>query len=66
MKIRLRRPRSAPPAATPPVQQPPPEQIRWYVPRKVNRCPSCGESQWLVGRALAECGHCALALPIAR
>jgi hypothetical protein len=31
----------------------------------VNRCPGCGRSHWLLGRALAECGFCATALPLA-
>lgn len=36
-----------------------------YRPTEVNRCPGCGRSQWLVGRASAECGCCATALPLA-
>lgn len=30
-----------------------------------NHCPGCGRSQWIVGRATAECAFCATALPIA-
>ncbi len=36
-----------------------------YRPEVVNWCPSCGRSHWLVGRASAECGFCATALPLA-
>lgn len=28
------------------------------------RCPGCGRSHWLIGRATAECGFCATALPL--
>lgn len=35
-----------------------------YRPGEVNRCPGCGRSHWQVGRASAECGFCAFALPI--
>lgn len=28
------------------------------------RCPGCGRSHWLVGRATAECAFCATAVPI--
>ena len=35
-----------------------------YRPGSNARCPSCGESNWLVGRNVAECGYCAAALPI--
>lgn len=35
-----------------------------YRPGSHTRCPSCGESNWLVGRHVAECGYCAAALPI--
>jgi hypothetical protein len=28
-------------------------------------CPSCGGGSWIVGRASAQCGHCATALPLA-
>lgn len=29
-----------------------------------NRCPGCGQSQWIVGRATAECAFCATAVPL--
>lgn len=29
-----------------------------------NRCPGCGQSQWIVGRSSAECAFCATALPL--
>lgn len=35
----------------------------WY-PGETNRCPSCGEQQWRVGRVTAECAHCDLPLLI--
>ncbi|PHP19539.1 hypothetical protein CG471_11815 [Sphingobium sp. IP1] len=35
-----------------------------YRPGQPNHCPGCGASQWLVGRATAECGRCATAIPI--
>lgn len=35
-----------------------------YYPGEVNRCPSCGERQWRVGRVTAECAHCDLPLLI--
>ena len=31
---------------------------------EVNHCPGCGQSQWYVGRASAECGICGTALPM--
>jgi hypothetical protein len=31
---------------------------------EVNHCPGCGQSQWLVGRLVAECPFCHAALPI--
>jgi len=36
-----------------------------YRPHETNHCPGCGRSHWIVGRALAECGFCATALPLA-
>ncbi|MCA1748685.1 MAG: hypothetical protein LC634_03855 [Sphingomonadales bacterium] len=30
-----------------------------------NRCPGCGQSQWIVGRQSAECAFCATAIAIA-
>lgn len=35
-----------------------------YRPHEVNRCPGCGRTHWLIGRALAECAFCATALPL--
>lgn len=35
-----------------------------YHEHKVNRCPGCGRTQWLVGRISAECCFCATALPL--
>lgn len=29
-------------------------------------CPACGGQAWLVGRTMAECARCAMALPMAR
>lgn len=37
-----------------------------YRPDQPNFCPGCGRSHWYVGRAMAECGFCATALPIGR
>ena len=31
----------------------------------VNHCPSCGKSNWHVGRFSAECAYCETALPLA-
>jgi hypothetical protein len=28
------------------------------------RCPDCGQSQWLIGRVMAECACCEAALPL--
>ncbi len=36
-----------------------------YRQHQTNHCPGCGRSNWLVGRASAECGFCATALPFA-
>jgi hypothetical protein len=30
-----------------------------------NRCPDCGQSQWIVGRIHVECATCETILPIA-
>lgn len=30
----------------------------------VNHCPGCGHTHWYIGRAMAECGFCATALPL--
>ncbi len=35
-----------------------------YRQGSANQCPGCGRSQWLVGRASAECCFCATALPL--
>lgn len=29
-----------------------------------NRCPACGQRQWIVGRITAECAFCETALPL--
>lgn len=36
-----------------------------YRPDEQNRCPGCGQSQWIVGRVTAECAFCATAIAIA-
>jgi hypothetical protein len=36
-----------------------------YRQHEINRCPGCGRSHWYLGRASAECGFCATALPFA-
>ncbi len=51
-------------------QSPPPAPIGagWsaaYHPGRVNSCPECGQSQWLVGRHSAQCALCATAVPFA-
>jgi hypothetical protein len=38
--------------------------VHIYWQDQVNRCPGCGKSHWHIGRALAECGFCATALPL--
>ncbi|WP_337846225.1 hypothetical protein [Sphingomonas sp.] len=40
---------------------------RGYVPlySTGTRCPSCGGSNWTVGRASAECARCSTAIPLA-
>jgi hypothetical protein len=35
-----------------------------YRENEANLCPGCGMSQWLVGRATAECAFCGTALPL--
>ncbi|MDO7834915.1 hypothetical protein Q4610_07625 [Sphingobium sp. HBC34] len=35
-----------------------------YRPGRAMACPSCGERQWLVGRIVAQCACCDIALPI--
>ena len=32
---------------------------------ETNHCPGCGRSQWIIGRATAECAFCSTALPLA-
>ncbi len=67
----LRLPRPAP-LARPPAQDSVPDAARivtrgwapvWY-PGETNRCPSCGERDWKVGRVTAECAHCDMPLLI--
>lgn len=36
-----------------------------YREHETNRCPGCGRTHWLIGRASAECAFCATALPLA-
>lgn len=36
-----------------------------YRPEETNRCPGCGQSQWIVGRTTAECAFCSTAIAIA-
>lgn len=36
-----------------------------YHINEVNRCPDCGESQWWVGRTVAECACCSSAIALA-
>lgn len=40
---------------------------RGYVPlyRTGTACPSCGGSNWTIGRASAECAHCHTAIALA-
>ena len=35
-----------------------------YREREVNHCPSCGQTNWLIGRVSAECARCATAMPL--
>jgi hypothetical protein len=35
-----------------------------YHEGETNHCPSCGQSHWIVGRLMAECGYCETALPL--
>lgn len=35
-----------------------------YRPHETNHCPGCGQTQWIVGRTIAECAFCATALPM--
>ena len=36
-----------------------------YREHQTNHCPGCGRTNWIVGRASAECAFCATALPFA-
>jgi hypothetical protein len=36
-----------------------------FRPGEPRTCPDCGSSQWIIGRRLAECGHCSAAIPLA-
>ncbi|EQB17226.1 hypothetical protein RLDS_04555 [Sphingobium lactosutens DS20] len=38
--------------------------LLFYRPGRAMPCPSCGESQWLVGRVMAQCACCDAAMPI--
>ena len=38
--------------------------VLMYRPGAETRCPECGQTHWLVGRATAECAGCSAALPI--
>jgi hypothetical protein len=29
-----------------------------------NHCPGCGQSQWFIGRVMAQCAFCETALPL--
>lgn len=29
-----------------------------------NHCPGCGQTQWLIGRIMAQCAFCETALPL--
>lgn len=35
-----------------------------YRDHEINLCPGCGRSHWHVGRMMAECAFCAMALPL--
>jgi hypothetical protein len=35
-----------------------------YRVNEPNHCPGCGRSHWLIGRMLAECAFCGVALPL--
>ena len=37
-----------------------------YRSYQMNCCPTCSESQWLVGRSTAECAFCSTSLPLER
>lgn len=35
-----------------------------YRPDTVNACPGCGQSNWWIGRTMAECAGCGVALDL--
>ena len=35
-----------------------------YHEEDTNRCPACGQRQWIIGRVTAECAFCETALPL--
>jgi hypothetical protein len=35
-----------------------------YRLHETNHCPGCARSNWIIGRALAECGFCGTAIPL--
>ena len=35
-----------------------------YRQQETNYCPGCGRTQWMIGRALAECAFCSTAVPL--
>lgn len=37
--------------------------LRYHI-GETNHCPGCGRSQWIIGRATAECAFCSSALPL--
>ncbi len=42
----------------------PAPSVLMYRPGVETRCPDCGQTNWMVGRATAECAGCSAALPI--
>ena len=36
-----------------------------YRENTINACPGCGQSQWFIGRVMAQCACCETALPLA-
>ena len=39
-------------------------QLVLYHQGEVNLCPTCGQSQWYIGRKVAECVRCNAAFPL--
>lgn len=37
-----------------------------YRKHETNHCPGCGQQQWIVGRASAECAFCGTPVPLQR